>query len=128
MVEREPSWRMIGYVLNGIQTTLLSRATNYFVFRQDSRNRSYITSIINTQSKIFSIQTPTRFKRTLIYYVIDSYSANVRGNPLCQASSNSCFRFFSFFFSHFFVFFFSFSHSRSVALLGTLHTPSIPWL
>ena len=32
------------------------------------------------------IQTYKRFKRTLIYYDTDTQSANVRGNPLCQAT------------------------------------------
>ena len=32
------------------------------------------------------IQTHKRFKRTLVYYVTDTQSANFRGNPLCQAT------------------------------------------
>ena len=39
--------------------------------------------------KIFpgdKIQTHKRFKRTLNYYDIDTQSANVRGNPLRQAT------------------------------------------
>ena len=47
-----------------------------------SHSYTYIMSIIYTDE----IEKHKRFKRTLIYYDIDTHYANFEGNPLLQAT------------------------------------------